>query len=378
MAQVQDLSGLLTGISQAPIDPRVGLTPMQQLQARGMEANQGLRQAAGGLMSSITGKEVDVSTTREKIMKALSALDINNPEDRPKIYELVGRVDPSRVPALKDLASQKDLAKTQQETSNKQKQEALDISRISAERGSTSPYGFGRSYVVRDKNGNLYNVNAAMSKQAGSMETIYSPITPNAPAQPAGELTMVSGEFGQSFQDEITATGKEKEAETFGELRGEAGEQTAKTGEALITGNRMLGLLSDIETGGFTETSKKAIFDVFGVTPTSVSEFENLAGQMMLDNLKAFGANPTEGERAVAASLQASIDKGEGVNKAIIEKFIAEMQRKQARLQYLTLPTTKNLQSYNNYVNAQYATEGNNTKVKEPTVVIDLSSLPVN
>ncbi len=127
MAQVQDLSGLLTGISQAPIDPRVGLTPMQQLQARGMEANQGLRQAAGGLMSSITGKEVDVSTTREKIMKALSALDINNPEDRPKIYELVGRVDPSKVPALKDLASQKDLAKTQQETSNKLQQNRIDL-----------------------------------------------------------------------------------------------------------------------------------------------------------------------------------------------------------------------------------------------------------
>ena len=376
MAQVQDLSGLLTGISQAPIDPRVGLTPMQQLQARGYEANKGLRQSAGGLMSAITGKEVDVGTTREKIVKALSALDINNPEDRPQIYELVGRIDPSRVPALRDLAAKQDLAKAQQETSNKQKQEALDISRISAERGSSSPYGFGRSYVVRDENGNLYNVNAAMSKQAGSMETIYSPITPNAPAQPTGELTMVSGEFGQSFQDEITAAGKEEEAKTFGELRGEAGEQTAKTGEALITGNRMLGLLSAIETGGLTETSKKAIFDVFGVTPTSVSEFENLAGQMMLDNLKAFGANPTEGERAVAASLQASIDKGEGVNKAIIEKFIAEMQRKQARLQYLTLPTTKNLQSYNNYVNSQYATKGDKTKVKEPTVVIDLSSLP--
>ena len=122
MAQVQDLSGLLTGISS-----RVNLTPMQALRARGYEANQGLRKAAGGLMSTIAGKEVDVSTTREKVMKALSKLDINNPEDRPQIYELVGRIDPSKVPALRDLASQKDLARTQQEASNKMQQDRIDL-----------------------------------------------------------------------------------------------------------------------------------------------------------------------------------------------------------------------------------------------------------
>jgi len=149
MAQVQDLSGLLTGISQAPIDPRVGLTPMQQLQARGMEANQGLRQAAGGLMSSITGKEVDVSTTREKVMKALSELDINNPEDRPQIYELVGRIDPSKVPALRDLASQKDLARTQQEASNKMQQDRIDLETKRANISETQ--GEERLKIEREK-----------------------------------------------------------------------------------------------------------------------------------------------------------------------------------------------------------------------------------
>jgi hypothetical protein len=369
MAQT-DLAGLLTGITQAPIDPMAGASMAQRQLAMGAQAAQGLRQGMGGLFNT------DTRTTKEKADQMLSSLDINKPEEREQIFKIISNVNPAALPALRESLAQQDAAREQQLLSNKQQQEALDISRISATRGSSSPYGFGRSYVVRDKDGNLYNVNAAMSKQAGSMETIYSPITPNAPAQPTGELTMVSGEFGQSFQDEITAAGEEVEAKTFGELRGKASEQATKTGEALITGNRMLGLLSDIETGGFTETSKKAIFDVFGVTPTSVSEFENLAGQMMLDNLKAFGANPTEGERAVAASLQASIDKGEGVNKAIIEKFIAEMQRKQARLQYLTLPTTKNLQSYNNYVNSQYATKGDKTEVTDPTVVIDLSALP--
>jgi len=102
MAQVQDLSGLLTGISsQAPIDPRVGLSPMQQLQARGMEANQGLRQAAGGLMSSITGKEVNVQTSRERAQSELAGLDINNPEHQPRILEIYTRLDPNKAAQLK-------------------------------------------------------------------------------------------------------------------------------------------------------------------------------------------------------------------------------------------------------------------------------------
>jgi len=101
MAQVQDLSGLLTGISKAPIDPRVGLTPMQQLQARGMEANQGLRQAAGGLMSSITGKEVNVQTSRERAQSELAGLDVNDPKDQPRILEIYTRLDPNKAAQLK-------------------------------------------------------------------------------------------------------------------------------------------------------------------------------------------------------------------------------------------------------------------------------------
>ena len=101
MAQVQDLSGLLTGISQAPIDPRVGLTPMQQLQARGYEANKNLRQSAGGLMSAITGKEVNVQTSREKAQSELAGLDINDPKDQPRILEIYTRLDPTKAAQLK-------------------------------------------------------------------------------------------------------------------------------------------------------------------------------------------------------------------------------------------------------------------------------------
>ena len=126
MAQVQDLSGLLTGISQAPIDPRVGLTPMQALRARGMEANQGLRKAAGGLMSTIAGKEINVQTTRERAQSELAGLDINDPKDQPRILEIYTRLDPNKAAQLKAAFAQQGrarskegVAKTQSEAQRK-------------------------------------------------------------------------------------------------------------------------------------------------------------------------------------------------------------------------------------------------------------------
>jgi len=102
MAQVQDLSGLLTGISsQAPIDPRVGLTPVQQLQARGMASSEATRKAAGGLMSSIAGREVNVQTSRERAQSELAGLDINDPKDQPRILEIYTRLDPNKAAQLK-------------------------------------------------------------------------------------------------------------------------------------------------------------------------------------------------------------------------------------------------------------------------------------
>lgn len=112
MAQVQDLSGLLTGISsQAPIDPRVNLTPMQALRARGYEANQGLRKAAGGLMSTIAGKEVNVQTSRERAQTELAGLDINDPRDQPRILEIYTRLDPNKAAQLKAAFAQQGRAR---------------------------------------------------------------------------------------------------------------------------------------------------------------------------------------------------------------------------------------------------------------------------
>ena len=97
-----DLTGLLTGVTQAPIDPMLGATYEQRMLARGAQAAQGLRRGMGALTGA------DTRTTQEKAQEMLAQLDPTKKEDRVKILEVVSRVNPERVPALRAAFAQKE------------------------------------------------------------------------------------------------------------------------------------------------------------------------------------------------------------------------------------------------------------------------------
>jgi hypothetical protein len=100
-----DLTGLLTGVTQAPIDPMLGATYEQRMLARGAQAARGLRRGMGALTGA------DTRTTTEKAQEMLAQLDPNKKGDRAQILEVVSRVNPERVPALRAAFAQKDLVK---------------------------------------------------------------------------------------------------------------------------------------------------------------------------------------------------------------------------------------------------------------------------
>jgi len=94
MAQ-QDLAGLLTGITQAPIDPMAGASIAQRQLAMGAQAAQGLRQGMGGLFGA------DTRTTKEKADQMLSSLDVTKKADRDQMLQIVSNVNPQAAPALR-------------------------------------------------------------------------------------------------------------------------------------------------------------------------------------------------------------------------------------------------------------------------------------
>jgi len=94
-----DLTGLLTGVTQAPIDPMLGATYEQRMLARGAQAAQGLRRGMGALTGA------DTRTTEEKkedALKAdLSALDRSSPTYNAELVEVVNKYDPRKAAALR-------------------------------------------------------------------------------------------------------------------------------------------------------------------------------------------------------------------------------------------------------------------------------------
>jgi hypothetical protein len=115
-----DLTGLLTGVTQAPIDPMLGASYEQRMLARGAQAAQGLRRGMGALTGA------DTRTTQEKAQAMLAQLDPTKKEDRAKILEVVSRVNPERAPALRAAFAEKD----KEEAEAKAKRDALANQRL--------------------------------------------------------------------------------------------------------------------------------------------------------------------------------------------------------------------------------------------------------
>ena len=101
MAQ-QDLAGMLTGITQAPIDPMAGQSMAQRQLSFGAEAGRNMRQGIGSLFGA------DTRTTKEKADQMLASLDVTKKADRDQMLQIVGNVNPQAVPSLKAKFAQMD------------------------------------------------------------------------------------------------------------------------------------------------------------------------------------------------------------------------------------------------------------------------------
>jgi hypothetical protein len=109
MAQ-QDLAGMLTGITQAPIDPMVTSGNQAQRVARAQQYGTQMRQGIGSLFGA------DTRTTKEKADQMLASLDVNDVNDQEKILQIVSNVNPQAAPLLKAQFAQQARVKEEETT----------------------------------------------------------------------------------------------------------------------------------------------------------------------------------------------------------------------------------------------------------------------
>ena len=168
---------------------------------------------------------------------------------------------------------------------------------------------------------------------------------------PENETETISGTTGQSGTDQdrarrILAEEKEllqretlriktqfniseEEAKLWLTEKQEASTKVRELAPQLRKAYEQQELLTRIKTGGIIPSTYKAVLGFLGIEAQGVIDaerFNKLAKEQMVGVLGNFGSNPTEGERASAQELVASINDLTEVNAQTIEAYIRELQ----------------------------------------------------
>jgi len=208
---------------------------------------------------------------------------------------------------------------------------------------------FSRGKVRDSQTKEEYFVTEAVYKD-GTTELIYKN-SKGETVTPTGKVETISGTTGQSGADQDAAAKArdehkerlaretleikqkfnigEKEAGLWLQEVAEARTNITKLAPQLRKAYEQRELLTKIKTGGIVPSTYKAILSFLGVEAQGVIDaerFNKLAKEQMIGVLGNFGSNPTEGERASAQELVASINDLTEVNAQTIDAYIRELQ----------------------------------------------------
>jgi hypothetical protein len=331
----------------------------------------------------------DMRTPQERIGAVVSEQGVSSPEAIDAVIQELARTDPARAVELANTIKVRrdkladDRAREVKEAAQNQsylsileiaqedgeldlervveiaREADLDYSKVNEliQRETTQRQGTRSITKVGTMNavspeGNIlgqYNVSSIYDPQAGGDPRNANVPIGNAPAfdtlPPGTKIEFISTTTGLSgFQANDLKQANallntrlknfEEEFKTSFDVAKESTEKYLAASEGLTIANRMLDTLGSIETGGSFRAAIKIMGDTFATTPANVGQFVVDAKGLMIQKLRAFGGNPTEGERRAAEELVARIENTKGLNQAIITSYKQEMERRVAINEY--------------------------------------------
>jgi len=375
----QDLVGLLTN---TPLDTqprsfggnwREAL--LQQSASNAQRMNKGVRDLSYNLFG------VDMRTPQEKIQAELSGLDLNNMEDMKKLVGIVSRVDPLRAAQMADRIKAQESAMAQkQELEDQEMADRVSLSTYVQEKypdkpqlaqlvqsgivtaknlkdflpdaTKGTPAQFGGSDTWVDSSGNYFYGTQVKDPRTKTTKTSLSPVDPNGPAQPVGNITPVSssGETSEEKQSRMIETSRVREqSKTF--ITNKA--QAVGGIPALLDNKKNIEdaqkILETLPTGGPINLAAYGIEDFLGLTSGNRADFERVLAMEVYKSLKPiFGGVISEGERASLLEIAATVGRGNEANSAIIKRLIKDMNQRisQAKL----YADSENFEEYNAFV----------------------------
>ena len=220
-----------------------------------------------------------------------------------------------------------------------------------------------------DGKGNMYSVTKSLDPKA-EHKLIYTAIGGAPTYDPNKQKLTPTNTAGLTQEQQVEMTRAKEEAKAQSQswedakVAARAAHGDLLESQSFVT--RALDILPKIRTGGLVVEGAKAFTDAFGITTDDVGEFHVLTATTALGMLRTtFGASPTEGERAILMSIQASIGNSKGLNKRILgrAKAMVEFRLKMNKKAL----TSKDAREYDAFLLEQEAPTWTDEKPKATT-----------
>jgi hypothetical protein len=165
-----------------------------------------------------------------------------------------------------------------------------------------------------------------------------------------------------------------REVQNFEDVRDKSMQRFPAVREGLNDVNTLLEIVEELEQGGSLTAMQDRVEKVLGVQTEDAGVFNNLAKELLVNRIKAFGANPTEGERNYLEQLIPSLENTQEINTAILTRMKERLERERASIFYITQPNTTR-DSYINFVDGLYVTDGAGTSTDTGNKVVDFGDI---
>jgi len=180
--------------------------------------------------------------------------------------------------------------------------------------------------MFKDDNNNVFVVT---ERRTGTgVELITQPVGHSE--KQSGKLTPAGGAYGETAGEktgrDVEAERRETEAREFATLRIKAIDNLPKIESTIVDAEKALGLLKNLQTGGFTTNFVRAAQRFLGVEPKDQAQFNLKAGEVVLKSLDNFPGAISNAEREYLERLYFSLEKSGGANQGILEELLEAAQ----------------------------------------------------
>lgn len=259
---------------------------------------------------------------------------------------------------------------------------------LSRAQGGQAKIQFGGQNVFKDAKGNLFYGTTRRDPATGEVQSVMSAIDGTG-RQPEGRLQQ-AGTYGLTAQEKVGQIASERTASDRAKANEEARQGFIQQGLAVrsqIPNTKRLIELNELIRTGKLGQAERAFGSLFGTTEANLGEFNARAGQMILGNIRALGANPTEGERTFLQTITPSLEQGRGVNRALLEDLLKVQERQVRRAKWFARNPDATVEQYlletdepdftpTSTVEEGVTTTGDQTQVMTITTQADYDALP--